>query len=135
MCCDCCEVEVCAWGWSLVQKSPAECSVFVCDREAKVMKRVWPNRGCCAIGKKMQTSTLNLECINVKILFHNCCYCGTLFFVNLLLVVPVVVGMAFLTLLEHRALGSIPFGKGPSRVAFVGILQAFRHVVGLLSSD
>jgi NADH:ubiquinone oxidoreductase subunit H len=58
-----------------------------------------------------------------------------LFFVSLLLVVSFVVGMAFVTLLEHRALGYIPFGRGLNRVAFVGILQALRHVGGLLSSD
>ena len=63
------------------------------------------------------------------------CNCSTLFFVSLLFVVSVVVGMALLTLLEHRALGYIPFGRGPRRFAFVGILHAFRHVVGLLSSD
>jgi hypothetical protein len=31
----CCQVEVSATGWSLVQRSPTECGVFkVCDREA-----------------------------------------------------------------------------------------------------
>jgi hypothetical protein len=31
----CCQVEVSATGWSLVQRSPAECGVSkVCDREA-----------------------------------------------------------------------------------------------------
>jgi hypothetical protein len=31
----CCQVEVSAKGWSLVQRSPTECDVStVCDREA-----------------------------------------------------------------------------------------------------
>ena len=80
VCCESCEVEVCESGWSLVQKSPTECSVFVCNRETSVMNRVWLNRYCWRHGKKVQTSTLGLECTNVKILLNNCCYCGTLFF-------------------------------------------------------
>ena len=34
----CCEVEVSASGWSLVQKSLAECGVSECDREASIMR-------------------------------------------------------------------------------------------------
>jgi hypothetical protein len=30
----CCQVEVSATGWSLVQRSPTECGVSECDREA-----------------------------------------------------------------------------------------------------
>jgi hypothetical protein len=30
----CCQVEVSATGWSLVQRSPTECGVSDCDREA-----------------------------------------------------------------------------------------------------
>jgi hypothetical protein len=30
----CCQVEVSGTGWSLVQRSPTECGVSVCDREA-----------------------------------------------------------------------------------------------------
>jgi hypothetical protein len=50
----CCQVEVSATGWSLVQRSPTECGVSkVCDREASIMRRPWPTRGCCAMGKKI----------------------------------------------------------------------------------
>jgi len=38
----CCQVEVSATGWSLVQSSLAKCIVFECDREASVMRRPWP---------------------------------------------------------------------------------------------
>jgi hypothetical protein len=50
VCCEClcCQVEVFASGWSLVQRSPTECGVSECDREASVMRRPWPTRGCCA---------------------------------------------------------------------------------------
>jgi hypothetical protein len=30
----CCQVEVSATSWSLVQRSPTECGVSECDREA-----------------------------------------------------------------------------------------------------
>jgi hypothetical protein len=26
--------------------------VSECDREASIMRRPWPSRGCCAVGKK-----------------------------------------------------------------------------------
>jgi len=45
-----CHVEVSATGWSLVQGSPREYYVSECDREASVMGRPWPARGCCAMG-------------------------------------------------------------------------------------
>jgi hypothetical protein len=48
----CCQVEVSATGWSLVQRSPTECGVSECDREASIMRRPRPQRGCRAIGKK-----------------------------------------------------------------------------------
>ena len=38
----CCQVEVSATGWSLVQRSLTKCSVSVCDSEALVMRRPWP---------------------------------------------------------------------------------------------
>jgi hypothetical protein len=52
VCCECCQVEVSASGRSLVQRSPAECGVPECDREASIVRRAWPTRGCCATGKK-----------------------------------------------------------------------------------
>jgi len=37
----CCQVEVSASGWSLVQRSPTECDVSECDHESTIM-RPWP---------------------------------------------------------------------------------------------
>jgi hypothetical protein len=55
--CECCycQVTVTASGWSLVQRSPTECGVSEYDREASTMRRSWPTRVCCAMGKKMLT--------------------------------------------------------------------------------
>ena len=43
----CYQVEVCATGWSLFQRSPIEC-----DREALVVLRPWPIWGCSAMTKQ-----------------------------------------------------------------------------------
>jgi hypothetical protein len=48
----CCQVEVCATGWSLVQRGPTECGVSECDREASIMRKPWPTTGCCSMEKK-----------------------------------------------------------------------------------
>nr|YP_010946348.1 NADH dehydrogenase subunit 1 [Anaplectoidea varia]WGO57066.1 NADH dehydrogenase subunit 1 [Anaplectoidea varia] len=55
--------------------------------------------------------------------------------VNVLLVLLVMVGVAFLTLLERSVLGYIHFRKGPNSVGFVGILQPFSDAVKLFSSE
>ena len=39
------QVEVSATGWSLVERSPTECGVSECDREASIMKSPWPTGG------------------------------------------------------------------------------------------
>jgi hypothetical protein len=51
----CCLVEVSATSWSLVQRSPTECSVSLCDLETSYMTRPWPTGGCCAQQQKFYT--------------------------------------------------------------------------------
>ena len=48
----CCQKEVSATGRSLVQRSPTECGVSVCDREASTMRKPLPITGCRAMGGK-----------------------------------------------------------------------------------
>jgi hypothetical protein len=48
----CCQVEVSASGWSLVQRSSTECGVSEGDREATMMRRPRPTRGCCTVEYK-----------------------------------------------------------------------------------
>jgi hypothetical protein len=47
----CCQMEVCASGLSLVQRSPTECDVSECDREALIMRRPRPTRSVEPLGK------------------------------------------------------------------------------------
>jgi hypothetical protein len=49
----CCQVEVSATGWSLVNRSPTDCSVSKCDREASITRRPWPTRVCEAVKKNI----------------------------------------------------------------------------------
>jgi NADH-ubiquinone oxidoreductase chain 1 len=53
----------------------------------------------------------------------------------LLLMIFVIVGVAFLTLLDRKVLGYVHIRKGPYRVGFVGILQPFRDAIKLFTKE
>nr|AQP30256.1 NADH dehydrogenase subunit 1 [Amitermes sp. D TB-2017] len=53
----------------------------------------------------------------------------------MLLMILVVVGVAFLTLLERKVMGYVHIRKGPNSVGFIGILQPFSDAIKLFTSE
>ena len=53
----------------------------------------------------------------------------------LMLLIPVLVNVAFITLLERKILGLRQLRKGPHKVSLIGILQPFRDAIKLFSKE
>jgi hypothetical protein len=53
----CYQLQVSASGWSLIQRSPTECGVSECDREASMVRKSWPTSGSRAIKKNVSALT------------------------------------------------------------------------------
>jgi len=53
----------------------------------------------------------------------------------IMVVVPVLINVAFITLLERKILGLRQLRKGPHKVSMVGIFQPFRDAIKLFSNE
>lgn len=54
---------------------------------------------------------------------------------GLILIICVIIGVAFLTLLERKVLGYIQIRKGPNIVGILGIFQPFRDAIKLFTKE
>nr|QUI76271.1 NADH dehydrogenase subunit 1 [Cloeon dipterum] len=54
---------------------------------------------------------------------------------NLITVISILIGVAFLTLLERKVLGYIQVRKGPNKVGFAGIPQPFADAIKLFNKE
>jgi hypothetical protein len=76
--CECCVLSgrgLCVGPIARPEESYTQCGVSECDHDAWMMRRPWPTRNCCAIGKKyMYMDTYMCICVCVCVCVCVCIY-------------------------------------------------------------
>jgi len=70
--------------------------------------------------------------LQIVIFFNDLVLCSV---GSLLLIIFLLVGVAFLTLLERKVLGYIQIRKGPNKLGIAGIPQPFRDAIKLFTKE
>jgi len=65
----CCQVDVSATSWSLVQMNPTDCGASLCDLETSRMRRPWPALGHSATEKKLYNHPILFPFLSKSYLF------------------------------------------------------------------
>nr|AII02456.1 NADH dehydrogenase subunit 1 [Apatelopteryx phenax] len=58
-----------------------------------------------------------------------------IFFGLIILILGILIGVAYMTLLERKLLGYIQIRKGPNKVGFIGVLQPFSDAIKLFTKE
>nr|APX40316.1 NADH dehydrogenase subunit 1 [Phratora vulgatissima] len=58
-----------------------------------------------------------------------------IFMSSVIMLICVLIGIAFLTLLERKVLGYIQIRKGPNKVGFMGLIQPFSDAIKLFTKE
>jgi hypothetical protein len=74
----CCQEEVSATGWSLVQRSPTECDMSEYDHVASIMRRSWPTGESCAMQRKDSSVITKVGYIAIRRRHYFFFYSGSL---------------------------------------------------------
>ena len=73
---ECCQVEVPATGFSLVQRGPTECCVAKYDREALITRRPWSTRDCLVMETEIKwlSFILRQSLVDESMYMYNLCH-------------------------------------------------------------